>query len=301
MMKQGLFVLLVMGCAVNAFAQNKQPAKQPDSKEVTTVKTTTTTVASDVDLLGGETFNVIDATPLKTGTIDLRLAGRYKEATGTVTHKQSTSLGRKNTDADDNQWIMTPEIVWGAKENFELHLAVPTWVDNSWNIPGQPDGNYDTYIGSLWNFYQQEDWWPSMAIGTRTRLPTGEHSNGIDTELRLSMTNEYESGLRSHLNFFGKVVNGDNIENSRNIQYGAVAGLDGPLCADGAVRWVFDYMYQISDVDGGGRSNSAEAGWQWQMADAHKLGMSVQAGLDHSDETTPDEGAVLTYSYTITY
>jgi hypothetical protein len=258
-----------MGCAVNAFAQGKKP----DSKEVTTVTTTTTTVASDVDLLGGETFNVIDATPLKECTVDLRLSGRWIES---------------------HEWIVQPEIVWGAVENLELSVTTPVWVD------GEPEeGNYDTYLGTLWRFREQQDYWPAMALGSSIRIPTGEGSNGLDAELRLSMTNEYDNGLRSHLNFFASTVNTDNNENARHFQYGAVVGLDGPLCADGAVRWVVDYMYRISKDENGGRMNIGEAGWQWQIADAHKLGMSVQAGLDHAEDSTPNIGAALTYSYTI--
>lgn len=287
-MKRTLCVLFVMGCAVNAYAQQKKEApKEGSSKEVTNVKTTTTTVASEVDLLGGETFNVIDASVMKLNTLDLRLSGRWVES---------------------DEWIVQPEIVWGAIENFEFFLTVPTWVD------GEPyEGNYDTYLGGQWRFREQQDYWPMMALGTSIRIPTGEGSNGVDAELRLSLTNEYDNGLRSHLNFFGTTVNTDNVveedtdnEDSwdaevRDFQYGAVVGLDGPLCADGAVRWVVDYMYRISKMEGGGGMNIGEAGVQWQIADAHKLGFSVQAGLDHAEDSTPNVGAALTYAYTIAW
>ncbi len=115
------------------------------------------------------------------------------------------------------------------------------------------------------------------------------------------MTNEYDNGLRSHLNFFLSSVNTDNNENARHFQYGAVVGMDGPLCADGAVRWVLDYMWRISDSYGGGHVNMVEGGWQWQIADAHKLGMVLQAGLDHAEDSAPNMGAGVTYSYTIAY
>ncbi len=265
-MKRVLSVLFVAVFAVSAVAQEK---------EVTNVTTTTTTVSGGVDLLGGETFNVIDATPLKTNTVDLRLSGRWVES---------------------DEWIVQPEIVWGAVDNLELSVTTPVWVDN------EPDeGNYDTYLGALWRFREQQDYWPMMSLGTSIRIPTGEGSNGLDAELRLSLTNEYDNGMRSHLNFFGVTVNTDNTPDARDFQYGAVVGMDGPLCADGAVRWVVDYMYRISKEDGGGRMNIGEAGWQWQIADAHKLGMSVQAGLDHAEDSTPNVGAALTYAYTISY
>ena len=54
------------------------------------------------------------------------------------------------------------------------------------------------------------------------------------------------------------------------------------------------YHYGAADLD------MLELGWEWQMADAHKLGMSIQAGLDDDDDT-PNFGAGLAYSYSLTY
>jgi hypothetical protein len=272
-MKHKLSVGFVLVCTLVAVAQEK--------KEVTTVTTTTTTVAPacPVDLLGLETFNFLDATPLLEGTVDLRLATRWA-----------------NTS---NSWNMTPEIVWGASESYELSVATPVWMANSWDIPGQPDGNYDTYLGGLWRLSDFAADWGQFALGWRLRLPTGEHSNGVDGQLRLVLTNEYDSGIRSHLNFWGTTVNTDNVEEARHFQYGAVAGLDGPLGDDGSLRWIFDYMYEISHEYGGGRRNSVEGGLQWQIDECNKLGFSVQAGLDHSEDETPELGAALTYSLTI--
>ena len=43
-----------------------------------------------------------------------------------------------------------------------------------------------------------------------------------------------------------------------------------------------------------------EAGWEWAMSDAQRLGMSIQIGLDDQDET-PNFGAGLSYAYALTY
>ncbi|MEK7757584.1 MAG: hypothetical protein AAB385_10280, partial [Planctomycetota bacterium] len=219
--------------------------------------------------------------------------------------------------------VIQPTIVWGSCPNVEVSVSTPVWVGDGGEIPGQDDGNADTYFGLLWRLTDQQDYWPALALGANIRTPTGDRSNGVDAELRLAMTNEYDSGIRSHLNFFGISANNNNLGGSRNFrdgdlndarhfqyahsrdlrnfQYGAVVGLDGPLCADGAVRWVFDYMYRIGQREGGGGKNIAEAGWQWQIADAHKLGMSVQVGLDHAEDETANMGAALTYAYTLKY
>lgn len=280
-MKRILSGIFVLTLAVSAVAQQK---------ETTTVKTSTTTVKSGFDLLGGETFNVTDATPFETHAVDLRFAFRWE------TENAPANRGDSNDD-----FVIQPTIVWGSCPNVEVSVSTPVWVGDGGEIPGQADGNADTYFGLLWRLTDQQDYWPALALASSLRTPTGDHSNGVDWELRLAMTNEYDSGIRSHLNFFGITANHDNYENLRHFQYGAVAGLDGPLCADGAVRWVFDYMYRIGQREGGGGKNIAEAGWQWQIADAHRLGMSVQVGLDHAEDETANMGAALTYAYSLKY
>jgi hypothetical protein len=57
-------------------------------------------------------------------------------------------------------------------------------------------------------------------------------------------------------------------------------------------------MYRISPHEGGGSQNIGEAGFQWQIDDCNKIGLSVNAALDHAEDTS-DIGAALTYAYTI--
>jgi len=271
----GTFVLVL---AVSAVAQEKEKTT------VTTTTTTTTTAAkSGFDLLGGETFNVTDASPFETGAWDLRLAVRWTES------------GRTN-EGEDDVWTVQPVLVWGVAENWEASLTVPiTHVDN---FGDKIDGHYDTYFGLLWRLKDQEDCWPAIALASNLRIPTSNDSNGLDWELRLVLTNEYDSGIRSHFNIWGTTVNHDNYPDARDFQYGAVVGLDGPLGDDGTLRWVTDWMYRISDQDGNGGQNIGEAGLQWQINECNKLGFSLQLALDHA-ESTSNHGAAVTYAYTI--
>lgn len=269
----GAFVLVL---AVSAAAQEKE-------KTTVTTTTTTTTVKSGFDLLGGETFYMTDAVPFECGAVDLRLAARWTES------------GRTN-EGEDDVWTIQPVLVWGVAENWEMSFTVPiTHVDN---FGDAPDGHYDTYFGLLWRLKDQEDYWPAIALASTLRIPTSNDSNGLDWELRLVLTNEYDSGIRSHFNLWGTTVNHDNYPDARDFQYGALVGLDGPLACDGALRWVADYMYRISDQDGNGGQNIGEAGLQWQINECNKLGFSLQMGLDHA-ESTSNVGAALTYAYTI--
>lgn len=278
-MKSKLSLFCVLTFAAVAVGQEK---------ETTKIKTTTKTVAGGIDLLGRETFNVVDATPVTQGTLDLRLAYRYFSANAPA----------NGGDSDDDS-VFTPELVWGGGNNIEISASVPMWLGDAGNIPGRDNGNFDSYVGMLWRFMEPQGIWPAMALYNSLRIPTGDNSSGVDWEFRLAMTKDYANGMRSHLNFFGIVANNDNVVNNRDFQYGANAGMDGPLCMDGAVRWLIDYEYRISDQDGGGRSNMAEVGWQWQMNDKSKLGMSAQIGLDHAEDDSNNVGAALTYTYAL--
>ena len=304
-MKRFFSVVLVLGCSAAAFAQNETVRRE--STTVTTTTTTTTTVASSSpDLLGLETFQFLDATTFTDGAVDLRIAGRWVEGNDNV----DTFGTFDDDDAGDDQLIFTPEIVWGATDRLELFLAVPFWVD------GEPrEGNYDSYVGGQWRISDLDENCPAFALATKIRVPTGEGSNGLDAELRLIITHEYDSGIRSHLNFWGTTVNTDNYVDARDFQYGAVAGLDGPLNDEGSVRWVFDYMYASSRSEGaedeftyypyptddsrGEKRNIAEAGIQWQINECNKLGFAVQGGLDHAENETPEWAFTVTYAYTI--
>lgn len=242
--------------------------------------------ASGVDLLDG-LWQMVDATPLPTGDVDLRLGYRW------VTASDEANRG----DSDDDS-IVTPMIVWGACDNAQVSISVPVWLGDQGDIPGNPDGNADTNIGIVWRIADQQDIWPSVALGGNLRLPTGDRSNGVDAELRLILTNEYDSDLRSHINAFAESANGDNAEDQRHFQWGVVIGMDGPLCAGGAVRWVADYMHRSSEFDGTSNMNILELGWQWSMSDAESLGFAVQIGLDDNEET-PNVGAGIMYSVSL--
>jgi hypothetical protein len=308
-MKRNIGICLGLCITASALGQNNQQVR----KETTTVTTTTTTstvVRPSADLLGLETFNFLDATTVPEGSVDLRISGRWIDSTW-ENDNWSVSTLNGDDEGDDDQIILTPEIVWGATDRLELALSVPFWVD------GEPrEGNYDTYVGGQWRISDLDENCPAWALAGIIRVPTGEGSNGIDAQLRLIVSNEYDSGIRSHLNFWATTVNTDNVENARHFQYGAVAGLDGPLNDSGSLRWVFDYMYESShrygdqgldtpagyipgDENSGEQRNSAEAGIQWNINECHKLGFAVQGGLDHAENETPEWAASLTYAYTI--
>lgn len=275
-MKPLFCVLCVLTTGVIAAGQEK---------ETTKITTKTTTVSGGHNLLN--LWSVDDAVPVPSGQVSLRLGGSWETASSPA-----------NGGASHDDFSVTPAVFWGVAENLELSFRVPVYLGEGGNVGPLEDGNYDTYVGAVWRFKEQEDYWPAMALGSSVRVPTGDGSSSVDGELRLLLTNEYDSDIRSHVNGFVKSVNGNNDPNSRDFQWGVVLGLDGPLSSDGSWRWVADYMHRSSKHFGAADMNLLDVGWEWAINECNSLGMSVQIGLDDNDDT-PNFGAGLVYAYSL--
>lgn len=264
-----------------------------------------------------ELWSFQDATPLDTGAVDLRFSFGWQ-----------TGLAPGGTG--DN-FIVTPSLVWGFTEDWELSVGVPVYVGDGGDRYVFEDGQADTKLGLLWQLSAQGDggWLDAydVALAGNFRIPTGCGSDGVDYEGRFILTHNYDDGMRAHFNLWGKVVNGTNNQTrgdhldlgvslellsaelglgllgddgveERNFQYGTVIGVDFELC-DG-VRGVLDYVYRSSMLNGQGGSNLAEIGWEWDMSDSDRLGMSVQFNLDRSNGEA-NAGAIITYAHALTY
>ena len=226
-------------------------------------------------------LNIQDATPLATGQLDLRL--RYDYSTG-------------GDNSGDDQTFGTT-FVWGASNNLELRLDLPVIIDDG---SGSDEGFGDLSIGILYRLADDRGaWLPAVALSGTVWAPTGEDSSGVDGELRLIFTKEYDSDLRSHVNGFVTTVNGHD-DDLRNFQWGIVLGMDGVLCAEGKVRWVADYMHRSSERNGSGDMNVLELGAEWTVTDTCRLGLSTQFGLDDEPDSA-DWGMSINAIYALKY
>jgi hypothetical protein len=286
---------------------------QESEKTTVTVTETKVPAASTHDTLN-ELWNFIDAVPVPAGEVQLRFTFRWETA----------GAPANRYDSNDD-FILQPSLYWGAAENLELSLTVPVWVGDGGEMPGQSDGQADTYVSGLWRAWEQMDYWPAGGFSTTVRIPTGVRSDGIDAELRLVLTNEYDSGIRGHFNAWVETVNTTNGETNpnqiyedgdtvwlvfdeqdapwdpRDFQYGASVGVDGPLNDDGSLRWVVDYVYKSSQYNGHGGLNLFDVGFEWQMDESSKLGMSALIPADHAEDEAPNFGAAITYALALTY
>jgi len=249
------------------------------SEETTIVTKTTETGYDLVSPLYME-----DVTPVADGGLELRF--RFEWLTDDYA----------DIDGDDD-FTLGAGVYWGFAPNWEMSFALPFNVgDGDADADGVRgfDGDGDLTFGLLWRFAEQSGYVPAMALQTKFRIDTGYRSSDCDAEARLILTNEYDSGLRSHINVGFETNDGD----WHRLPMIGVVGMDGPLCAGGAVRWIADYVHMNSEYLNGGNSNILELGTEWRITEGHKLGMMGQFGLDDHDET-PDFGARVIYSLSI--
>lgn len=281
-MKKGLLFMCAFGiCAAGTLAQES---------EVTTIRQETRTTAGSPDLFS--TIEMDDAVPVETGTVDLRLRGEW------VTDDDN------DIDGDDD-FVAGGGLWWGFAENLELSLQVPFAVgdgdlsddDDLDGIRGF-DGNGDINVGLLWRFLEPSGNAPAMALQTNVRFRSGYRDSDAQGKVKLIMTNDYDSGVRSHLNIWGETDDGD----WGRWNWGAVLGVDGPLCecVDGTWRWIADVVHFNAEHNNGSNSTILELGAEWAMNYGGRIGLTGQFGLDNHD-ITPDVGAKLVYSYPISY
>ncbi len=266
---------------ISAFLAMTAVAQESESTTITT------TTSGGADLIH-ELWTMQDATILGAGTTDLRLTGRW-----------STAGFPGNGGDSDDTFVVQPSLYWGTCDNVEAFVTVPFTIGDGGDVGPIEDGNGDATVGFTWRFAEPDGSWPAMALQTSARIPTGNNSSGVDGELRLIMSNEYDSGVRSHVNGWLKSINGDNDEALRDFNWGVVLGLDGPLCDDGAVRWVLDYVVSRGAHESTQISDVVELGWQWELDAASRFGMSFQVGVDHAGDQD-NLGATMTYATALT-
>lgn len=298
------------------------PAMAQDSKDAgNNNKMAAAPSSSQWDTLS-DTWFFQDAIPVPQGNVDLRLSFGWQ-----------TGSWPSNAGDSDDDFVATPSLYWGFAENWEASVNVPVWLGDAGDRGGYADGNYDANVGVLWRFAKQDDGhMMDMALAGNFRIPTGDGSSGIDYEGRLALTHLYSCNARTHLNVWGKITNGNDHESGRrvrsantngmfggglglasslrmnrigwdderNFQYGANVGVDFPICDNGNVRMVFDYLTRTSNQEGQNWWHILQTGWEWKIDDANRLGTSFFYNIDQSTDA-PNSGMTVTFAHALTY
>lgn len=166
--------------------------------------------------------------------------------------------------------------------NTQLILGVPLELGN-----GDIDGNADLRFGWQQRWIKEEGLIPTVATLAEVRVPSGDDSSGVDGTLTGILAKDLGPGTL-YFNAFGKTVNGDNIENRRDFQWGFRTGYKWRLNDDFAL--IGDYLLQSSEQRGHRDVNALEFSGEYRVNENLTIGPGILIGLDDSDET-PNFGA----------
>ena len=196
-----------------------------------------------------------------------------------------------SSDGSDDDLEYEFELEYGIAPNHELILEVPVELGD-----GATEGNADITVGHHWRLWKEQDILPAFALRNYIRVPSGYHSSGVDYELRGLITKSIiPDKFRLHLNPFLKSVNGDNEEDHRYFQWGAIVGADYRL-ADNLVLNL-DYVHETAETNGQRNQHTMEVGVDWHFAEHQALGFVTRAGLD-GDGDGENFGCAVSYIYT---
>lgn len=216
----------------------------------------------------------------------LRSADALKPGTLSIRNEFNWSTGYRSGD-DEAAYALS--IDYGIAPMHHITLET-TSVDIG---DGGTTGNGDVRFGWHWQLLKEDDWKPSCALRNYIRVPTGYESSGVDYELRALFSKSVADHVRIHFAPFLKSVNGDNIEDVRYFQWGAAMGSDWKI--SDKLDLVVDYVHETSQTEGLRNQHSLDAGFIYEIAKGHKIGVNGRVGLD-GDGVNGDWGAGVFYT-----
>lgn len=216
----------------------------------------------------------------------LRSADALSPGTMSIRNEFNWSTGYQSGDDEAGYAI---SIDYGIAPMHHITLET-TSVDVG---DGGVNGNGDIRLGWHWQLLKEDDWKPSFALRNYIRIPTGYESSGVDYELRGLLSKSVADHVRIHFAPFLKSVNGDNIEDVRYFQWGAAFGSDWKISEK--LDLVVDYVHETSQTEGLRNQHSLDAGFIYEIAKGHKVGINGRVGLD-GDGVNGDWGAGVFYT-----
>lgn len=195
--------------------------------------------------------------------------------------------GWETRSGESDAILFTPQLQYTPDWNdfsrlTQFTLSFPMEYGN-----GEIDGNADAELGWQQRWISEDGWVPTMATLLELRFPTGYRSSGIDGKLTGIVAKDLGPGTL-YFNAFAKTVNGNNIDNARDFQWGLRAGYQWVINEEFAITT--DYVHQSSEEEGHADSNVLEVSGEWHIGDNLVFGPGISFGLDDNEET-PDFGA----------
>jgi hypothetical protein len=205
--------------------------------------------------------DLVDAYPLEYQTLSTFAIVRYER-----------------TANDRDSWLLQPEARYGFAPQWEADIAVPFLEGN---YKGTGGGNIR--VGALYQFLEDSDWYPAMAVGPQAELPTGRASRGVDIGFTLAASKSLANyipdarGDEIHANF-GWTYNMEARDNERDNYFQWRVGYSREIYED--LVGVADFIHQQSILKRHDE-NIIEAGviytWTRNLAVAGGIGFGLGA------------------------
>lgn len=178
-----------------------------------------------------------------------------------------------------DRFLLSPQFEYGFARNWQLSLSAPFLLGN-----GGRTGSGDIQARFLYNFNTESLSEPAFAIGFGANAPSGEHSRGIDTELKFIVTKTLgKSFLRQRLHLNGTWLHNDARRSGEpSDAYTAMLGYDRPVGPD--TVFVADFVNE-RDLYDGRTSNTFAIGFRRQLTPLAVLSFGVGAGIGRQSPT----------------
>ncbi len=181
------------------------------------------------------------------------------------------------TDGGDDEFLMEPILEVGVWPNAEVELSVPFLLGNA-----DDRGSGDINLSGLYNFNQEGLWLPALGIKGRLTFPSGQDSEGVDTELKFLATKTLGRSLlynQLHVNA-SWMHNAAPLSDERRDHWAAVLGWSARLTPD--LVFVADIWREETKIRNE-EQNVAEIGLRYQLRP--NLTVAVGGGPGFGDES----------------
>lgn len=196
-----------------------------------------------------------DASVIDTGQVQVQASARWED--------------------DDKRFHYRPDLRWGPVKRVQTELMLDQYSGpkKKEKTSGQSSANIQ------WNFNDQDNIIPAMALTSEFKFPTGKQTDGIDPSLRLNLTSTIAGTLSDpvsqvHLNYRWQ-HNSSRRSGEDKVGKLLVAGYTQRLGINSAL--IADFAHE-KDVLNGVTTNEVELGWLHEAAREFQVGIS--AGLD---------------------
>jgi hypothetical protein len=196
-----------------------------------------------------------DASVIETDKIEVQASGRYED--------------------DDKRFHFRPGLRWGPVKRVQTELM----LDHYSGPDDKETGNGQTSANIQWNFNDQDNIIPALALTSEFNFPTGKNTYGIDPSIKLNMTSTIAGTLADpvsqfHVNYRW-LHNSSRRSGEEKVGKLLVAGYSHRVGSQSAV--IIDFAHE-KDALTRMTTNEVELGWLHEAARQVQVGIS--AGLD---------------------